>query len=123
MDPAAFAEMRKRLEDLLVERLDAQGKTLSAQAYSARKRLPRRVRRDLAFLISVAPRMDNPKLAHKIDSARVSAAAGRARGFLESVAPGKYRKRARSALIARIAFQILILLLLGGALLRWRGFI
>ena len=123
MYPAAFAEMKDRLCQLLDERLNAKGKTLAAKVRSVRHRLPRRVKRQLAFLLEVEPRMENPKLAAKTDAAKVAAAYGVARDYLEEIKPGLYAKRKSSALIAGIAFQVLIVLILLLAVLRWRGFI
>ena len=123
MYPAAFAEMKTRLIELLDERLDAKGSTFATKVKSIRGRLPRRVKRSLDFLVEIETRMENPKLAAKTDAARVTAAYGIVRDFLEEVKPGKFAKRRISALIAGIALQVLLVIVLLGVVLRWRGFI
>ena len=123
MNPQELQEMLDEIGALLRARLGAQGASLAAQSQSVQERVPRRLRADLAALVAVEPRAAHPKLALKTDLAPLRKSHARLKRGLNAIPKGMYTKRARSALIAQIAFQILVVLVLFLVVLRWRDLI
>lgn len=123
MQPGAFNEMKDRLLLLMEERLNARGVGLQAKVHSVRGSLPAKIRKQFEFLVAMDQRMENPKLAAKTDPAKVAAAYGVVRDYMEAIKAGKVAKRKRSGLVGTIAMQIFIVLLLGFGFLYWQGFL
>jgi predicted nucleic acid-binding Zn ribbon protein len=123
MPPATISQMIHTIEALLETRLAATGRDLRAKVASVRRRLPARVRKQADVLVQMHKRLENPKLALKTDPSAAAPAFTVCRDYLEGIKPHKMRRRKRSALIAGIAFKILVVLIALLVVLRWRGFV
>lgn len=76
-----------RISALLSERMRVKGRTLADQQARVRRRLPRRVRRDLALVVGSLDRADHPKLARQIDAAPILRAAKEVEAYLAKIDP------------------------------------
>lgn len=81
-------EIRKLLET----QLRVKGRSLAVQTRRAGRRLPRRLRRDVAAVIETQALMQNPKLARMADMGAASAAAERVIAHLKTVDPWERTK-------------------------------
>ncbi|WP_371154853.1 hypothetical protein [Jannaschia sp. 2305UL9-9] len=110
------------IDALLAERLHLTG-SLRDKIADARGRLPRVALAQARELIEAQDRLSNPATARALDPARVEATCAMLERHLHAVPEGKYRRRARSALIGLVAVRLLIVMVLFFALLVWRGFL
>ena len=74
-----------RITKLLDEKLRLRGRTLEAQAQKAGRRLPRRLRQDLALLVETIGLAGHPKLAQRADYKAATEAGDRLIAHLEQI--------------------------------------
>lgn len=123
MTPQDLTPLTTDIRSLLETQLRIRGATLDAQIRRAGRLLPRKVRREAAFLLQANLLVQNPKLARMISAERVGQAHQAISTYLKSVDP---KERARTRLLNYTGFIALNGLLLAGgiiAILIWRGFV
>ena len=98
----------------MAERLRVRGRTLDDKLRRARRLLPRRVAREAAYLAQAQHICGAPKLARRIDPARLDAAHRAVTEYLRSVDPKERRKDRLLGILGVVAVNIL---LIGGALI------
>lgn len=108
---------------LLGERLGARGTTLSDRVARARRRLPPALRVAAAELIEAQHMAAHPRLARRIDPARVARAHAELVAHLTAVDRSARRRSAALDLLAKVGFQVLAVAGLVLAILLWRGFL
>ena len=91
MIPQNIPDAIDRLRSLLAQRLHLRAPTLSGQVAKVGRRVPRRIRRDLAVVARAEGMAQNPKLARQIDARQVAQAARNAAHHLETVDPTALR--------------------------------
>jgi hypothetical protein len=123
MDPNGIDEKINDIRHLLVERLRVKGRSLSVQLRKAGRRLPRAVTREARYLAEVQSLAANPKLARRIDIAKVAAAHNRIREHLLAIDPKEARKDRILGLLGVLSFNLIVIFVLGVTLLWYRGII
>ena len=111
------------LRSLLADKLGARGPTLSSQVRKARRRLPRRLRRDAHALLRAETMARHPRLARLVDPREVARSQARLSRHLGRIDPRAIRRdRAKNA-AAGVGLILLATFALVVALLRWRGYV
>ncbi len=109
------------VRELLAARLGLKPRALAAMEAPARRRLPRALRRDLAFLARTEAHCQNPARAHQYDPARVVAARERLERHLTRLDPARRRRARRAGFVAALLVNLLVLAVAIVALRRWLG--
>jgi hypothetical protein len=109
------------VSDLLEARLSARGRTLEDRVRSARRRLPREVRRAALFLAETEARCRNPRLAQQMDAEAVAAAHATCLRHLEPLGAAERRAARLYGWAAALSVNLLLLAAAVLAWLRWRG--
>ncbi|MCO6381334.1 hypothetical protein [Oceanicola sp. 502str15] len=105
------------LAQMMGERLGIRrGETLADKLRRGRRLLPRKVRREAAFIAEAEARMEVPKFAFQYDAARVEKAEKVVRNFLETVDPVDRRKGIVLGILGWLAFNFL---LVAGLVIWW----
>ena len=113
------AEIRALLES----KLRVRGASLAVQARKAGRRLPRAVRRDLAYLIESSELIRNPKLVRMVDTNHTARAYRNTVAFLERVDLREQRITKLINLAAAIALAVLATAALVIFVLVQRGYV
>ncbi|MFV0244164.1 MAG: hypothetical protein ACK5IB_03965 [Qingshengfaniella sp.] len=111
------------LAGLLHRKLGVGGADLQAGQQRAGRMLPRRLRRDLAFLSDQELMASHPRLAAQVDLVAVARAERRVRLWLARIDPAERRKDRALRTTAVVALNLLVLAGLIVAVLAWRGMI
>ncbi len=116
-----YEEKAEYLADLLHRKMGVGGRGLEARLRRARRRLPRRIRREAELFAEAARLQANPRLARMADPERLDAAFRAVESYLDGIDRWQRRKDAALALLSVNAFNLLVLAALLVAFLRWRG--
>jgi hypothetical protein len=108
---------------LLETRLGARGATFDVQVARARRHLPAALRVAAADLLEARRMAANPRLARRIDPARVSRAHAALVAHLTTVDRAASRRAMVLDFLATAGFQLLAVAGLVLAVLVWRGFL
>ncbi|TFL19137.1 hypothetical protein [Jannaschia formosa] len=108
------------VEAALGERLHLSG-PLKAKLAGARGRLPRAALAQARELLAARAMLDNPATARHLDAGRIRDTCAMLERHLAAVPEGKYRRRARSAMIGGAALRVLAVLAAFLAFVAWRG--
>ena len=122
-DPHQIDALAARVTTLLQQKLGVRGDSLPVALRRAGYRLPRRIRRDGAALVSAAEQSRNPRLARITDGEGLSRAARRIERYLSGLDPVEARARARALLLAEIGFRVAVVIALLIAVLVWQGLV
>jgi hypothetical protein len=123
MSAASIQQMADRVADLMEDRLGARGTGLTAKMKSRGGALPRKVRLAATGLANAADMAQNPKLLLQLNHETI------ARDYdicLKHLTAMKRRSRLLDgtlAIAASIALSLFLVVVLGLALMRWRGLI
>lgn len=123
MSAVTIQQMADRVAGLLEERLRIRGTGLSEKLRKGGRLLPRKVRAAAEYLAQAAALAQNPKLLMQIDNGAVAEAYDQCLRHLGGVDAGDRRRGLIVGVAASIAFSVLVVTLLLGAVLYWRGFI
>lgn len=123
MSAISIQQMADRVAAMMEDRLGARGTGLSAKLARAGRRLPRKVRAAGEELAQAASMAQNPKLLLQIDQDAMSRAYDTCVKHLSGITPRSRRMDGIVAVVASIAFSMLVVALILIAVLRWRGFI
>ncbi|MBT0958761.1 hypothetical protein IV417_15330 [Alphaproteobacteria bacterium KMM 3653] len=119
-----ISQINAELAELLKERLRIKrGTTFAQKLKIAGRLLPRRIRRDGAFLAQTEERVQNPRLRGQIDNAEVAKVAKRLRSHLMQIDPKDRLWGLFVSIAAPLAFNFLVIAGLLIAYLRWQGHI
>ncbi|RME13956.1 MAG: hypothetical protein D6801_10225 [Alphaproteobacteria bacterium] len=111
----------QRLYDLIGERLGIGGRNLETRLRRGGRRLPAKVREAGALLLEARRMAASPKLAPRIDHARIAAACALAERELMAIDPKERRLTRLVNWAAGNAFNLLLVLALALGAMRWRG--
>ena len=95
------------LRQLLDERLHLRGPNLQAQAARIGRKLPGRVRRDIALVARAEVQSQSPRLAMQTDTRAVERAARNAARHLRGIDPAFVRNTRILRALAKVAFVVL----------------
>ena len=123
MDPNALHNQIEEIRTLMWERLRIRGRDLGHQVRKAGRLLPKRQRRDGAFLAQAAVLVQNPKLARMVDESRVQRAHDDMVAFLKTVDPKDRAKGKLLGILGVIAFNLLLIFAVGVWYLWSRGLV
>lgn len=123
IDPEEINRDVVQLETLLRDRLGIRGATFAKQLRRAGRRLPRFARRAGQVIAQSQQMMQHPRLAAQVDRAAVDHAIDTLRTHLSGIDPVQRRMKTLLGLVGVIVFNLLILLILLGLVLRWQGVI
>ena len=85
MAEVTVEELAANVSQLMEERLGARSGPLAQQLRRSGRRLPKRVRRDIAAIVEALPMAANPKLSRRVDMARLETAERRAVAHLRKI--------------------------------------
>jgi len=120
MDVEALAA---EVAELLEARLGVRGTTLEARVARARRQLPAALRAAAADLVEAQRMVAHPRLARRIDAARVARAHAALVAHLTALDRAAARRAAVLDVLATTGFQLLAVAGLVLAVLVWRGFV
>ncbi len=123
MTGQSIEQMAARIAALMEDRLGIRGETLSQKLRRGGRALPARVRHAAAELAEAAEQMRHPRLAQRVDRARIQRAYDRCLHHLRPIGAGERRWDYLVMLAARSGLAILAALGLVIAALVWRGFV
>ncbi len=123
MSAVTIQQMADRVSALLEERLRLRGVGLAEKLARGGRLLPRKVRDAATFLAQAATMAQNAKLLMQIDNNAVAEAYDICLRHLGGVDAGGRRRGVIMGVAASVAFSVLMVTLLLGAVLYWRGFI
>ncbi len=115
--------MVQELCALLDEKLSLGRGPLQTRLNRAGRRLPARIRDQAQVVAEAETLAAHPKLARRIDHARVARAHAEARAHLRSIDPADRRRGAVLGILGGLAFNLLLLAGLTLAFLHWRGIV
>ena len=115
--------MAAEVAGLLESRLGVRGPTFEVRVARARRQLPAPLRVAAADLVEARRMAANPKLARRLDVARVARAHAALVTHLTSVDRAAARRAAMLDFLATSGFQLLAVAGLVLAVLVWRGFL
>ncbi|PUB18697.1 hypothetical protein [Yoonia sediminilitoris] len=111
------------IRTLLEVKLRVKGRDLRTQVRRAGRRLPRKVRRDLKFLIETEKIAANPKLGRMVNDAKVAKAHASVVGYLEAINPREAMWNLILNITASIALALIVVFVVVLYLLVQRGLI
>lgn len=115
--------MVAELELLLEEKMSLRQGTLGQKLQKAGRRLPKSVRHDGEVIDLAHGHLAHPKLVHQIDVAAVRDAHIRVRGHLISLDARNRRKGFILGVLGGLSFNLILMAVLVGVVLHWRGYI
>ena len=111
------------LRELMEKHLGIKARSFEKACNRAGRQLPRRLRGPAARLIEAASMAENPKLQRYMDATAVAADYRAIEDWLIAQDQAEAAKTRRLNLLALIALQLLVILALTIAFMRWRGLI
>ncbi|MFT6696717.1 MAG: hypothetical protein ACJAXU_002224 [Paracoccaceae bacterium] len=112
MYKTSLGSVTAEIEDLLVEKMAAKGRNLNQKLKSAGRRLPRKIRAQVAYLVEAEARCDNAKRAHQYDPIRVMEARKQCVSHLEKIDKNAARDRRRRGWFTGLVVNLFVLLIL-----------
>ena len=109
--------------DMMKERLGIRGKDLAGKLRHTGRMMPKRIKREAAYLAETSALAENPKLRRMIDNAHVNAAHRTCIDYLETVDVADRRKGVLLNLLASVTLALIVVAALLITVLVWRGFI
>ncbi len=111
------------IQALMETKLWVKGRDLKAQTRKAGRRLPRKVRRDLRYLIDTAPLAENPKLGRMINQMKVDKAYANITAHLEQLNPREAMWTMLLNITASIALGLILIFVVVLYVLVQRGYV
>lgn len=113
----------EEIRELIEARLRVRAPTLPRAVQKAGRLLPRRARKDAAYLVRATEMSLHPKLQHQLDPERVQSAYTALKLHLESIDPDQRRITRILSVLGAISFNLLLIAAALIALLIWRGYV
>lgn len=111
MYDTSLRSVTAEIEALLEQKFGARGRNLNEKIHSAGRRLPRSIRRELAYLAQAEGRYDNPKRGGEYEADRVVKAYQHSVDYLEKI---DVRARRRYGFAAWFAGNLVNIAILAG---------
>ncbi|MFQ5438535.1 MAG: hypothetical protein ACE5DK_06880 [Paracoccaceae bacterium] len=121
MYKTSLGSVTAEIEALLVDKLSAKGLNLQQKIKSARRRLPRRIRKQADYLIEVEARYRNPKRAHQYDPERVLKARKQCVDHLEKIDRNARRRYGRISFLTTVLVNLFLMCILVAVVIFMRG--
>jgi hypothetical protein len=122
MSAVTIQQMADRVAQLLEERLGLGGKGLAAKLKRAGRGLPKKVRDAGRLLAVAAQRAQNPKLLGQIDMGEVTEAYDVCLKHLAAIDPVDRKRELFAGMIGSVGFGVLVLVIVIGGFMAWRGY-
>ena len=104
-------ERLNELTAFMSQQLRLKGATFSEVASKAGRKIPRRLKRDIAVISDAETLIQNPKLAIRIDEKQFAKSERRLRAHLEGFDPKAERRGEILDTIAKVAFVVVVVVL------------
>ena len=111
------------ISKLLTTQLRVKGRTLDVQFRRAGRRLPKKLRADVARLISARAVAQNPKIARMVDVEEVSAGSDRVIAYLRNIDPWEGFKDRWLGILATISAALIFTFVVAVYVLWSRGLV
>lgn len=121
MDRMTFEHDLIPLEGLLEEKLRLKSGRLARRLSKARRRVPRRLRKDVDFLLQADYLTQNPRLTIMVNEARFQGAVRALSAYLVELDPVKERRNRVLNFAALVGLYVLMIGALAVSVLYWRG--
>jgi len=119
----SLQEKTEQVAELMKIRLGIRGKDLATKLRHTGRMMPKRIKREAAFLVETAGLAESPKLSRMINLERVEAAHKACVEFLESVDVADRRKGVVLGILGSLAMVFLVVTVLVLSVLKWRGYL
>jgi hypothetical protein len=119
----AIHDMAEEVSALMKERLSIRGRDLAAKLRHTGRMMPKRLKREAAYLAEAVQLSENPRLLKMIDMGRAEAAHRDCLEFLKKVDAADRRKGVVLGILASLAMTFLVVSTLVIIVLVWRGYI
>jgi len=116
-------DMAEEVSALMKERLGIRGSDLAAKLRHTGRMMPKRLKREAAYLAESAQLSENPRLHKRIDMPRAEAAYRDCMDFLQKLDAADRRKGVVLGILASLATTFLAVSALVIVVLVWRGFL
>ena len=116
-------EKAAQVAELMNERLRVRGKDLAAKLRRTGRLMPKRIKRNAAFLAETAALAQNPKLQQMINHEKVDAAHKSCVEFLETIDLADRRKGVFLGILGSLVLTVLGVMLMVSFVLVWRGYL
>jgi hypothetical protein len=123
MEKDALQKKIDELSALLAAQMKLRQKTFAAQIRKAGRGLPRKLRRDAAYLMRAQALFENPKLGSMVDEIAVANAHRRLKAFLEELDPKDLRKGQILGILSTISLMLIIIFIGVVYILVKRGYV
>jgi len=123
VDPAELTEKADALSALLRAKLGVRGATLAVRLRRAGRLLPKRLRGEGQRIVTAQNRAAHPKLARTVDPALLNTAFAELTAHLKEINPAERRTTRLLHWLAGAVFNLLVIVVAVGLLLRWQGWI
>jgi len=118
-----YEERADHIAELLESQLGVRGKTLDAKLRKAGRLLPRDIRRHGDQIVEAVNLQGSPKLSRMVDEKSTVSAYNAFEKYLSGIDAWDRRKGSASDFLTTNAFNLLVVIALLIAVLRWSGFI
>ena len=116
-------DMAEEVSALMKERLSIRGHDLAAKLRHTGRMMPKRLKREAAYLAEAVQLSENPRLQKMIDMERAEAGYRDCLEFLQNVDAADRRKGVALGILASLAMTFLVVSTLVIIVLVWRGYI
>ncbi len=116
-------ESADHLAQLIEEKLGVRGAGLAAKLARAGRNLPKHIRTDATMLVDAVAFEAHPKLSRQIDPENLERAFANVERFLTNLDAGARRRGIILDWLAKLAFNLMMLVGLLVIILGWRGFL
>lgn len=120
MTGVTVQEMAGQVADLMEARLGLRGEGLAEKLRRGRRVLPRRIRREAAYLVRAAEQAQVPKLQVQLDQIRISAAYHICIGHLKPLGAKERRRAVVLDMLTSVGTAVFAAIVLVILLLVWR---
>lgn len=118
-----FQDKAAEVADLMQDRLGIRGKGLAGKLRHTGRMMPKRIKREAAYLAEVCVLAENPKLSRMIDQERVKAAHLSCMAYLQEVDAADRRKGVLLGVLGSLTLATIAVTLLVLSVLVWRGYL
>lgn len=123
MSAVDVQQMAARVAELLEARLNVGGSTLADKLRRGGRRLPRKIRREAAYLAAAADQARVPKLMAQVDHARITQAYDACLRYLKPLGAGARRRALAMQMLTGAGAGVFVTGILILLVLAWRGYL
>lgn len=123
IDYDTFQRQVEALMALLKRKLGARGGTLETRLHRAGRRLPKAMHRAGGEIVKAQSQIAHPKLARFLDAGKIDGAFTTLTTHLEAYDTADRRKGAVLGMLGALVFNLILVIVVLVAVLRWQGLV